>query len=201
MRENLDGDEARDSGESIENMMQHLEEAKQREQTATRQTRQSNTTTKLQRQIRQRTDVAVLASNHPSRLEEIAANDPVTHRSGKPWKSAKIGVDAHGRLPIYYRSDGLVTHTGYISRIVLNPSENTTAAEEFVQYISDDDTYGEYHDRLDTTTFIVADGRELAEPFSQAELQKLSGEGTVDEDYSRQPAYVVQRPDDFPDFP
>ena len=44
---------------------------------------------------------------------------------------AKIGVEAHGRLPIYYRLDNLVTHTGYISAIVLDPSENIPYAGSF----------------------------------------------------------------------
>ena len=113
---------------------------------------------------------------------------------------AKIGVEAHGRLPIYYRLDNLVTHTGYISAIVLDPSENTIGAEEFLRHVPDADTYSEYYDELDTTTFIVTEGQRLADPFPQSELEKLSGNGSVSENFSRQPAYVVQRPGDFPDF-
>lgn len=140
-----------------------------------------------------------MASNHEPRLEEIEDNDAVTHRSGKRWASAKVGVDAHGRLPIYYRLDNLVTHKGYISNIILDPNENTAATEDFIEHITDADTYSDYYDQLDTTTFIVTDGQRLTDPFPQSELKKLSGSGSVSEDFSRQPAYVVQRPDDFPD--
>ena len=189
------------SSESLDDMMQHLEKAKQLEKPATRRTQRNSTGSGLQAVIQKRTDAAVLASNFPTRLEEIESNDAVTHRSSKRWKSAKVGVEAHGRLPIYYRMDGQVTHKGYISRIILDPKENTAAAEEFVEHISDTDTYSEHSDRLDTTTFIVTGGERLADPFPQSELRKLSGDGRVAENFSRQPAYVVQRPGDFPNFP
>lgn len=188
-----------ESGESMDEMMQHLDKAKQLDASTTRQARQSNRGSQLQDKIRRQSNAAVLASNHEARLDEIASNDAVTHRSGKRWKSAKVGVEAHGRLPIYYRLDGDVTHKGYISRIILDPDENTTAAEEFVQNITDSDTYSEYYDQLDTTTFIVTDGEELDEPFPQSELRKLSDCSPIDMNYSRQPAYVVQRDGDFPD--
>lgn len=188
-----------DSEDSVEEMMQHLDEAKQRDRTSNRR-RNRSSTTGLQGKMQSRTDVAVLASNHESRVEELESNDAVTHRSGKAWKSAKVGVDAHGKVPIYYRMDGDVTHKGYISKIVIDPDENTAAAEELLQHITDDDTYGEYNDVLDTTTFVVTDGERLDEPFPQTELRKLSGDGTIDEGYSRQPAYVIQRQGDFPDF-
>jgi hypothetical protein len=189
------------SDESVEEMMAHLEEAKQLEDAETRRARRNNTSSSLQDKVRRRSDAAVLASNHESRLEEIATNEKVTHRSGKPWASAAAGVEAHGRLPIYYRLDGTVTHRGYISRIVIDPDENTAAADELIRYVTDADTYSDYNDRLDTTTFVVTGGEQLDEPFPQSELQKLSGKGTVSEEYSRQPAYVVQRKGDFPDFP
>lgn len=193
-----DGSGSDDSEDSVEAMMQHLDEAKQRDRTSNRR-RKRPTATSLQRKMQSRTDVAVLASNHESRVKELESNDAVTHRSGKAWKSAKVGVDAHGKLPIYYRMDGEVTHKGYISKIVIDPDENSAEAEELVQHITDDDTYGEYHDVLDTTTFVVTDGERFNEPFPQTELRKLSGDGTIDEGYSRQPAYVIQRQGDFPD--
>ena len=187
--------------ESIEDMMQHLPEAKRRDHSKTRRSRRTSSASGLQAKIQRRTDAAVLASNYEARLEELVSNDAVTHRSGKEWKSAKAGVDAHGRLPIYYRQDGTVTHTGYISRIVLNPDENADEAEEFIKHITEDDTYEEYNDRLDTTTFLVTDGKRLEEPFPQSTLRKLSDGSTISENFSRQPAHVVQRPGDFPDFP
>lgn len=189
------------SNDSIDEMMQHLDKAKEARQSSQRRRRKSKRKTGLQAKIQQRTDVAVLASNFETRLEEIVSNDAVTHRSGKIWKSAKIGVESHGRLPIYYRLDGKITHKGYISRIILNPDKNTDEAKEFIDHISEDDTYSEYHDLLDATTYIVTDGKRLDEPFPQTELEKLSGDGTIEEGYSRQPAYVLQRPDDFPKFP
>ena len=188
------------SNESVDEMMKHLNEAKQVDKVATRRARRGKTGTNLQDKIKRQTNAAVLASNHKARLKEIAANDAVTHRSGKRWKSAKVGFEAHGRLPIYYRLDGNVTHKGYISNIVLEPEKNTDEAEDLLQHITDEDTYSEYFEKLDTTTFVVTDGEALDDPFPQTELEKLSGDGTIEEGYSRQPAYVIQRPDDFPDF-
>lgn len=200
MNEESDASRGSDSNESVDELFIHLEGAKERYQSPTQTSPGNNSDTPLQNKIRQRSDAAVLASNHEPRLEEIENNDQVTHRSGKRWASAEIGVDAHGRLPIYYRLDGLVTHRGYISSIVLDPSENTDKADEFLQHITDADTYSEYYDELGTTTFIVTDGQRLADPFPQSELEKLSGNGSISENYSRQPAYVVQRSGDFPDF-
>lgn len=188
------------SENAVDEMMQHLPEAKQRDRPTNRRRKRSSPSG-LQGKIQSRTDVAVLASNYKVRIEELESNDAVTHRSGKIWKSAKVGFDAHGRLPIYYRLNGEITHKGYISNIVLNPDENRADAEELLKHITEDDTYGEYHDKLDTTTFVVTDGERLDEPFPQTELRKLSGEGTIEEGFSRQPAYVIQRPGDFPDFP
>ena len=158
-------------------------------------------TTPLQRKIQRRTDVAVLASNFPSRLAEIEDHDAVTHRSSKRWKAAKLGVEAHNRLPVYYRSDGEITHTGYISELLLDPKENDDRAEAFLDRITDDDTYGDFNDMLDTTTYLVTGGTRLDEPFPQTALRKLSDGEPVDENFSRHPAYVIQRPEDFPEFP
>lgn len=185
------------SEESMDELLDNLDKAKKLDETATER-RRRKTGSGLQNVIRRRTDAAVLASNHEARLEEIVENDAVTHRSGKKWKSAKVGVEAHGRLPLYYRQDGAVTHKGYISRIELDPDGD--AAEEFLQHITDADTYSDYNDRLDTTTFVVTDGEALDDPFPQSELRKLADSEPIDEDYSYQPAYVVQRPGDFPDF-
>ena len=199
--DNEPGDPTSDNSEnSVDEMMQHLEGAKQRDRPKNRR-RKRLSPSGLQGKIQSRTDVAVLASNYEDRIEQIESHDAVTHRSSKPWKSAMVGFDAHGRLPIYYRSDGEITHKGYISNIVLNPDENKAEAEELLKHITEDDRYGEYNDKLDTTTYVVTDGERLNEPFPQTELQKLSGEGTIDEGFSRQPAYVIQRPGDFPDFP
>jgi hypothetical protein len=150
----------------------------------------------LKNEIKHRTDAAVLASNHSSRLAEIEGRNPVTHRSSKRWVTAEAGVNSHGRLPIYYRQEGMVTHKGYITDIILDPSENEERAEEFVQNITEADTYSCYNDKLDTTTFVVSEGKRISE-FNQSELKKLSGDGNIAKEYSRQPAYVVQRPGDF----
>src|SRR6056297_2190367 len=161
---------SQDPDESLDSMMQHLDEAKQRETPTRHQRTRSSSKSGLQAKMESRTDVAVLASNYEERLDEFAAEDAVTHRSSKAWKSAKVGYETHGRLPIYYRSDGEVTHKGYISNLVLKPEENTAKAKELLRHITDDDTYEDYNDQLDTTTFVVTDGERLEEPFSQTEL-------------------------------
>ena len=193
---------ATDPDDSIPDMFVHLEGAKERhqEQAARSASKSQSSGTPLQRAIRERTDCAVLVSNHEQRLQEMVDNDAITHRSGKRWASAEVGVDAHDHMPIYYRLDGLVTHVGYISQIILDPDENEAAAKEFLEHISSTDDYGDYNDELDTTTFIVTGGRRLTDPFSQSELRKLSGAGHINENFSRQPAYVIQRPGDFPGF-
>lgn len=191
-----------DADGSVDDMFQHLDDAKERYKTAKKRDQQnrSQSFTPLQQEIRARSDVAVLASNYEARLKELEDNEAVTHRSSKAWKTAKIGVDTHGRLPIYYRQEGVVTHKGYISDIIINPDDKTAAAQNFVEHITDADTYEEYNEKLDTTTFIVTHGERFEEQFSQSELELLSGEGYVSENYSYQPAYVIPRPGDFPEI-
>ena len=145
---------------------------------------------------------AVLARNYTERLKEFVELDGVTHRSGKPWQTAKSGVEEWGRLPLYYverETGGMVTHKGYISEISVNPVDGEDVAERLRERISPEDTYDQYNEELDTTTFLATNGERLSEPFHQSELKKLSGNGTVAENYSRQPAYVITRPTDFPD--
>jgi len=192
---------ADDSDKSVDEMMQHLGDAKELDDSADRKARRNKTGSSLQDKMKRQSDVAVLASNHEARLDEIATNDAVTHRSGKRWKSAQVGVQTQGYLPIYYRLDGQVTHKGYITDIVLDPGENTSDAEEFVQNITDEDTYSDYFDKLDTTTFIVTAGEELTTPFPQSDLRKVSDGTPIEENYSRQPAYVIHRDGDFPGPP
>lgn len=202
MERDSDDELGKDGDESVDDMFQHLDDAKERYRTAKkREQNKSTSVTPLQQEIRARSDVAVLASNHEARLKEMEDNEAVTHRSSKVWKTAKLGFDAHGQLPIYYRQEGLVTHKGYISDIIINPSDKTAAAKKFVEHITDADTYDEYHEQLDTTTFIVTNGERLDEQFAQSELELLSGGGYVSENFSRQPAYVIQRPGDFPHMP
>lgn len=150
--------------------------------------------------IKSRADSAVLARNYPERLVEFVERDAVTHRSGKSWTGAQHGVAKWGRLAHYYverDSGGMVSHKGYISEIAVNPVDGDDLAERLRDHISSADTYDEYNDELDTTTFLATHGEEIDDPFHQSELEKLSGNGPIAENYSRQPAYVIQRPGDF----
>jgi len=190
-----------DDESSIENMMQHLPAAKERKKSNSKS--KSNTSsnkprrTGLQRKVRQHSNVAILSKNFPDRLDELVEADAITHRSGKELKSAESAVDAHGQLPIYYRSGDTVTHIGVITDIIINPDPDSTAAKKFREHISQADTYSEYNDELDTTTYIVKHGKKLDEPFSMTQLKKVSDNEPVDENFWRSPAYVFQRDGDF----
>lgn len=158
----------------------------------------------LKDDITSRSDGAVLARNYTERLDEFEKLDAVTHRSGKAWQTARAAVEAFDRYPLYYverDGGGMVTHKGYISEIVVNPNENSEAAQQLREQISEADTYSEYNDELDTTTFLTTDGTQLEQPFHQSELELISTGNSLAENYSRQPAYVIQRPSDFSDFP
>lgn len=155
----------------------------------------------LSEAIRSNSNGAVLARNFPDRLEEFVERDAVTHRSGKTWTAAKHGVEEWGQLPLYYverDSGGMVTHKGYISEIAVDPVDGDDVAERLRENISPADTYDQYNDELDTTTFLATHGERINEPFHQSELEKLSGNGPIAKNYSRQPAYVIHRPEDFP---
>lgn len=189
-----------ESSNSIDEMLQHLPEAKQRDETPRTNATTSKNWSKKENLMRRRPDPAVLASNHKSRLEELVELTKVTHRAGKPWTSAKAGVEAHGRLPIYYRLDGEVTHVGYITQIIIRPEDESDVPQVIKDNITEDDTYSDFNDKYDTTTFLVTDGRRLDESFPQSDLMRIEGKEYVKEDFSYQPAYVRQREGDFPNF-
>lgn len=200
MTENTDSEEDGEATNSIDEMLKHLPEAKQRskKRRATATTRKN--WSKKAKLMRQRLDPAVLASNHKPRLEELVELPKVTHRAGKPWTSAKAGLEAHGRMPIYYRLDGEVTHTGYITQMVIRPEDESDVPQAIQDHITADDTYSEYNEKYDVTTYLVTDGKRVDVPFSQSKLERIEGGEFINEDFSYQPAYVRQRDGDFPDF-
>lgn len=157
-----------EDGPAIDEMLQHLPEAKQRNDSRKRDSTTSKNWSKIAKLMRKRRDPAVLASNHEPRLEELVELPKVTHRAGKPWTSAKAGLEAHGRMPIYYRLDGEVTHKGYITQMVINPEDESDVPQVIQDHITDDDTYSDYNEEFDVTTFLVTDGQELNEPFPQS---------------------------------
>ncbi|KTG18773.1 hypothetical protein AUR66_18170 [Haloferax profundi] len=177
-------------------MMQHLEEAKKLDKPSSK----SNRTrwTGLQRKVRKHSNVAILSKNYSNRLEELVKRDAITHRSGSRLASAAAAFDAHSQLPIYYRTGDTVTHAGIITNLILDPDSESREAEKFRAHISEDDDYGDHNEELDTTTYIVEHGRELEEPFEMTQLQKVSDNEPIDEDFWRSPAYVFYREGDFP---
>lgn len=150
--------------------------------------------------MRQRPDPAVLASNHKARLKELVELPKVTHRAGKSWSSAKAGLKVHDRMPIYYRLDGEVTHTGYITQMVIRPENESDVPQAIQDHITEDDTYSDYYEKYDVTTFLVTDGKRLDEPFPQSKLERIEDGEFIDENFSYQTACVRQRNEDFPNF-
>ena len=140
---------------------------------------------------------AVLIRDY-NRLADFERQDIVTHRSNKLWPAAEAGVEKFGKLPLYYaetiQKGGKVTHTGYMTMIVLNPSKNKEKAQTLREKLANE--YEKYHVEFDTTTFVVEQVEPIRESFYQYRLEKLSG-GAVHENYSREPAYVKHRPNDF----
>ena len=189
----------RESDGSVDDMMKHLDEAKQRDEPPRRNNRSSSTMSKKAKLMQTRPDAAVLASNYEVRLQELVDLKKVTHRAGNPWTSAKAGLERHGQLPIYYRLDGEITHKGYIVEMVIRPEDESDVPQSIKKHITDDDTYSDFNDKYDTTTYLVTDGERLDEPFPQSDLLRIEGDEYVDENYSYQPAYVRQRDGDFPD--
>lgn len=200
MTDNPDPEGDSDTSDSIDEMLQHLPGAKERAKKRRATSASNKNWSKKAKLMRQRPDPAVLASNYKSRLEELVELPKVTHRAGKKWSSAKAGLEAHGRMPIYYRLDGEVTYTGYITQMVIHPEDESDVPQVIQDHITEDDTYADYNDKYDVTTFLVTEGKRLDEPFPQSELEQIEGGEFVDEDFSYQPAYVRQRDGDFPDF-
>ena len=186
---------------SLSEMMEHLEPAKElrkkREVNGGRK-RERRTYSGVASEVRQHRNVAVLAKNYEERLEELVERDAVTHRHSKKWKAAESAIDAHGQLPIYYRTGDMVTHTGIITDLILDPDPASAEAEKFRKQISDQDTYSEYNDELDATTYLVEHGQKLDEPFPMTDLIKVSDNEPVSPGFWRgAPAYVFQRDGDF----
>jgi hypothetical protein len=182
-------------GASLDEMMQHLGEAKKLDKSTltSNQTQWSG----LQRKVRTQRNVAILSKNYSDRLDELVTREKITHRSGSRLVSAAAAFDAHGQLPIYYRTGDMVTHTGIITDLILDPDPESQKAEKFRSQISEDDDYADYNEELDTTTYIVEHGRKLDEPFQMTALRKVSDDEAIDEGFWRSPAYVYTREGDF----
>lgn len=200
----------KDSGEfsgrpadtSVDRMMQHLEEAKKRDRSTSSKRQKRSKYSGLAQKIRKHRNVAVLTKNYSERLEELVEHDAVTNRSTSGWTTAESAVDAHGHLPIYYRTGDTVTHAGLITAIILDPDPESKEAEKFRKHISESDTYHEHNEELDTTTYIVEHGHELDDPFPMMELVKLSDGEPVSPDFWRgAPTYVFHREQDFRSIP
>ncbi|QSW97651.1 YbaB/EbfC family nucleoid-associated protein [Haloterrigena alkaliphila] len=155
----------------------------------------------VQRKVRNTTNAAIFSRNYPTRLEEAVELGEVTHRASKVWRAAEVGVKKHGSMPLYYATrdrEGMITHRGEITSIVIDPEPEDPEAERLEDLVSDDDTYSQHNSppegyaRLDRTNYLVEDCRALEEPFHFTELHKLSDGTPLDEDYSYQPAYVYQ---------
>lgn len=63
------GSSRADEGESVEDLMQHLEAAKELDGSRTDRARRNRTGSALQDKMRRSADAAVLAGNHEPRLE------------------------------------------------------------------------------------------------------------------------------------
>lgn len=186
-----------DDEDSLDGMMQHLVEAKKLDKSESSSGGQK--WTGLQRQMRKHRNVAILSKNYTNRLDELVENDAITHRSGSVLRSVEAAFDAHGQLPVYYRTGDTVTHTGVITDLIVNPDSDPDDAEKFRQPISEDDDYGDYNDELDDTTYIVKHGKKLENPVPMTELNKVSNNEPIDEGFWRSPAYLFQREGDFSD--
>ncbi|AFZ73807.1 hypothetical protein [Natronobacterium gregoryi] len=187
---------------SLDQMMQHLEEAKERTTSSSSRRRKQSQYSGLAQKIRKHRSVAVLTKNYSKRLEELVEYDAITHRSSSTWTTAESAVDAHGSLPIYYRTEDTVTHAGIITDIVIEPDSESDDIEKFQKHISENDTYSEYNEELDTTTYIVEHGHKLDDPFPMTDLKKLSDNEPVSAGFWRgAPAYVFQRERDFQSIP
>ena len=84
--------------------------------------------------------------------------------------------------------------------MVIRPENESDVPQAIQDHITEDDTYSDYHEKYDVTTFLVTDGKRLDEPFPQSKLERIEGGEFIDENFSYQPAYVRQRDEDFPDF-
>jgi len=200
MGDNSPQPSAGEGKETVAEMMQHLPAAKELDR-STLDRNQRQPKTKLQREFTSRTDVAVLAKNYETRLEEAVEFEAVTHRSNSVWKTVAMGVEAHGRLPLYYRLGEMVAYKGYITDVIVEPDPTSEKAEKFLDHVTEDDTFAESNDPLGKMAYIVRGGERIEEPFPQTELVKVTNDENIVEGYRYQPAHVYQRDGDFPDFP
>lgn len=145
--------------------------------------------------MRNVSDPAVFTRNFQVRLDDAVRLETVTHRANKPWRSARIGIEVHGELPIYIKSRdaerNVVTHVGTLEDVVVYPTENPEKATRLREHVADRDTWSEHFDGADTL-YLLRDCRELEDPFPFTELRKIVDGEPLPPSYSRQPAYVYQ---------
>lgn len=138
---------------------------------------------------------AVFTRNFHVRLDDAVRLEKVTHRANKPWRSAQVGIERHGELPIYIKSRdeerNVVTHVGILEDIVVYPADNPEKADQLRNYVADRDTWSEHFDGADTL-YLLSDCKELEDPFPFTKLRKIVNGEPLPSSYSRQPAYVYQ---------
>lgn len=102
-------------------------------------TRLEPITNRLQREVREHHNVALLSKNgnYTYRLDERVESDAITHHSGSTLRPAEAAFDAHGALRMYYRPGDTVTHTGIITDPTIDSDPDSEKAKEFRQYISE----------------------------------------------------------------
>lgn len=194
-----DGFASDSSTSSLKDVLKHLPGAKKQNDSRKRRKRRSKRYSGeiARRMVRDRT-TGILAKNYEERRAEMVDRGIITHRSNKPWTSARAAYLERNRVPIYYRTNEMVTHAGYITNIELDLDPDSSRAEKFREHISDADTWSEFHDEIAKTVYIVEDAVELDDPFTMTELRKVRDYEPIAEDFGYSPAYVYLREGDFP---
>lgn len=85
-----------------------------------------------------------------------------------------------------------------LTDIASNLDPDDPRADKFRKHISEEDTYGEYHDEIDTTVYIVENVVRLSDPFPMTELRKVENGEPIKENFQWPLSYVFQRNGDFP---
>lgn len=185
--------------ESIDDLMQHLPDAKERNKSRKRKRkRMKKYTNEIARTMARDENTGVLTNTYESRREEMVTQGIVTHRSNKGWKSALVAYKEHGRVPIYYRTGSTVTHAAYITDIAIDLEPESARAARFRAHISDEDTWSDTHDEIAPTIYIVENAVELTDPFPMTDLKKVKDSEPIDENFIRPLSYVYLRDGDFP---
>jgi hypothetical protein len=159
----------------------------------------------LERKVSQASNIAVFCRNHFDYLEsavKIGTKNPsqqITFRASTTWKSAKLAIDMHGPIKIYFatiKGGDLVKYEATLEQVEINVSYQDSTTNKLLKKCLEetrDEGLWEKYGQTVNTLYVISGCRKLTEPFRYNSLTKLSDDLHINENYGYSYSLVYER--------